>query len=94
MLAGRKPPNGKTLALLCMKFVKHRDDAINRRKIRKSMENLGKMPSSAGSATGFQWPVAGWLYYLAFVGVVSGVCVFPDSGITVPGRLVAGMSGL
>jgi hypothetical protein len=38
--------------------------------------------------------VAGRLCYLAFVGVVSGVWVFPDSGITVPGRLVAGMSGL
>jgi hypothetical protein len=25
MLAGRKPPNGKTLALLCLKSVKHRE---------------------------------------------------------------------
>src|SRR3954462_2573528 len=31
-LAGRMPPNGRTLALLCLKFVKHRDLAENRRK--------------------------------------------------------------
>jgi hypothetical protein len=27
MLAGQNPLNGKTLALLCLKFVKHRDAA-------------------------------------------------------------------
>jgi hypothetical protein len=94
MLAGRQPPNGKTLALLCLKSVKHPDQAINRRQIRKSMQKLRKMPPPGGSATGFQRPVAGPVCYLAFVGVVSGVCVAPDFGITVSGRLVAGMSGL
>ena len=92
---GRTPPNGKTLALLCLKFVKHREAAINRRKIRKSMEKLKKMPPTGGSATGFRDTAGcGSLLYLALVGVVSGVWVLPDSGITVCGRLVAGMSGL
>jgi hypothetical protein len=38
MPAGRKPPNGKTLALLCLKFVKHRDQAKIRQKIAQAIE--------------------------------------------------------
>jgi hypothetical protein len=36
------PPNGKTLALLCLKFVKHPDTAEIRRKISKLLEKPGK----------------------------------------------------
>jgi hypothetical protein len=52
--AGRpQPPNGKTLALLCLKSVKHRDKAEIRREARKSMEILKKCSRMAVSQPAF-----------------------------------------
>jgi hypothetical protein len=79
MLERPQPPNGKTLALLCLKFVKHRDRAEIRRKFAKSLEKAGKMPPRRGSGAGFRYyRERSPCFYLAFVGVVSGVWVFPD----------------
>src|SRR4051794_37181130 len=52
--AGRPaPPNGKTLALLCLKFVKHPDRAKIRQKSLKSLEKRRKNPAP--------WQFRGWL---------------------------------
>src|SRR5882757_2888237 len=62
MLAGQNPLNGKTLALLCLKFVKHRDAAEIRRKTRKPLEKPEKNAATRrfrgwlSDAAGLRWP--------------------------------------
>jgi hypothetical protein len=53
-LADRPPPNGKTLALLCLKLVKHREMVKIRQKSRKPLETLRKIPPVGGSGASFR----------------------------------------
>jgi hypothetical protein len=56
MLAGRTPPNGRTLALLCLKFVKHRDKAKIRQKSRQPVGKAQKSRHAAIPGVGFHRP--------------------------------------
>jgi hypothetical protein len=54
--AGRpKPPNGKTLALLCLKFVKHHERLKIRQKSAKPLENRKKNAAQPGFQAVFSW---------------------------------------
>jgi hypothetical protein len=62
MLAGRKAANGKTLALLCLKLVKHRETAEIRQKSRKPLEKpeknaaLRQFRGWLSRLSGLRWP--------------------------------------